>query len=492
MRVAIFLRVSSDEQAGSDRVSLDAQERQCRESCERRGWEVSHVYRADESAFTDNLSKRPMMQQAITAAESHEFDVLMVHEGSRFARNTALAGQLRKRLATVNVRLSDVNDFIDAKGADGEFMATVTDGMHQWYSAKIGEHIRKARKELWMEGYHSGDVPFGYRRPVSVAKTVLQVVPEEAEAIRELFADRARGWSIEALTDRLNLSGLTPHSKLGRTRFTQSSICSLIENPFYHGMVAYHGELRPGNHRPILSRQEWLAAQPKSRPGYGDNPSRGTKALLTGIALCSVCDGKLWLGGNVRSTYSYMERSHARGGDCPNARTSWSTREPDALVERTLQSLTFDGEWMAYLNQWVKKPATSRPQRNKVREERDRLIDLYVSGAITRDEFEARVGVLDQKLGELPPDKPLVLTAVKQLRSVGELWERLPADRKSHYAKSFLQGVTMDTRNRDVVSLRPREDFAPLFDLRRRFVIVDSPPGGMGDGFTIADLGISA
>ncbi len=61
MRAVAYLRVSSSGQV--DGYSLDAQERNFREACKSRGWEVAGIYREEgRSAHSDSLAKRPSLR----------------------------------------------------------------------------------------------------------------------------------------------------------------------------------------------------------------------------------------------------------------------------------------------------------------------------------------------------------------------------------------------------------------------------------------------
>ena len=67
MRAVAYLRVSSISQV--DRYSLDAQERMFHEACKNRGWQPGQVYREEgRSAYTDSISKRPVLRQLLKDA----------------------------------------------------------------------------------------------------------------------------------------------------------------------------------------------------------------------------------------------------------------------------------------------------------------------------------------------------------------------------------------------------------------------------------------
>ena len=72
MKVAIYIRVSTEEQA-REGYSLAAQERSLREKCSREGWEVYDVY-ADRGISGKDITHRPAMTTMLDDASRHEFD----------------------------------------------------------------------------------------------------------------------------------------------------------------------------------------------------------------------------------------------------------------------------------------------------------------------------------------------------------------------------------------------------------------------------------
>ena len=87
MKVAIYIRVSTEEQA-REGYSLAAQERSLREKCSREGWEVYDVY-ADRGISGKDITHRPAMTTMLDDASRHEFDLILVWALSRFTRSVA-------------------------------------------------------------------------------------------------------------------------------------------------------------------------------------------------------------------------------------------------------------------------------------------------------------------------------------------------------------------------------------------------------------------
>src|SRR3954465_8841571 len=109
------------------------------------------------------------------------------------------------------------------------------------------------RKGIWV----GGPVPLGYR---CIDKKIV-VVPEEAEAVRTIFARYLALGSMGSLIEdldrrgiRTKANGLTDGRQRGGIRFGVGPLAYLLNNRFYIGEVVYRGETHFGVHEPILDR----------------------------------------------------------------------------------------------------------------------------------------------------------------------------------------------------------------------------------------------
>ena len=152
----------------------------------------------------------------------------------------------------------------------------------------IGERVRdkiaaSKRKGIWV----GGPLPLGYR---CVDKKVV-LVPEEADAVRTIFARYLALGSIGALIDdldrrgiRTKANGLADGCQRGGIRFGVGALAYLLKNRFYIGEVVYRGEVHRGEHEPILERDLFEAVQAKLAASTMARQLRlkGSPAILTG------------------------------------------------------------------------------------------------------------------------------------------------------------------------------------------------------------------
>ncbi len=482
----MLARVSDSAQAAGDRMSLPAQLRQMRERCEREGWAVVKEFVEEGvSGYTRELSRRPGLLAAVDAAERGEFDVLLVHDSSRFARQVGLHFDVKARLERAGVMLL-VADQPWAKGTADSFMVdVVTAGVNEYWSRKISEHIKKAKRERYDRGLHVGDVPFGYRRGASTA-VPLEVVTEEAEAVRQAFVDRAGGIGPTEIARRWNAAGFRPHSKQGLSVFTSSSVSSVLENDFYCGFVRHLGERRVGAHEAVIEGELWAEVQARERVQGRGRLSRSPRAL-SGVARCSECDGPLWLawsGPSGQKYAYYREAARLRQREaCPNGGRGWRADEAERLVGEAVTAMALDDAWLSAVEREARRaPAQDvhAAERAELARRRKRAMGLYIEGQLTEEEWRGMREALERRLREMPAPLPggVVFTGAR-LRSFGELWEGMTQGERREVCGTLFKKVAMDVMGREIW-LEPWEEFEALFRERRRWLLVNRPRQGTG------------
>src|SRR5690606_39816842 len=84
MRVAIYIRVSTDDQA-REGFSIPAQRDRLTSYAESQDWEIYDYYIDDGYSAKD--TKRPAFQRRMRDAQDRNIDVILVHKLDRFTRN---------------------------------------------------------------------------------------------------------------------------------------------------------------------------------------------------------------------------------------------------------------------------------------------------------------------------------------------------------------------------------------------------------------------
>ena len=476
MRAALLLRVSDERQAGKRNYSVDAQRRILRERCEREGWTVVAEYVGDgESAFTRHASKRKTIQDLVRDADAGRFDVLLVHDLSRFARDEELGHTIFNLLDEHGIKLINASSDVDYSTPEGHMMLSIDLGLGAYWSRKMSFHIKKAKREKFEMGLHVGDVPFGYANGAT-NKDPLVPVPQEAAAILEAFRDYVGGVGYTEIARLWNEMGLKPHSKHKNCLFTASAVQSVIENEFYAGYIRHRGERRRGIHEPVVSEELWRAAQARVRR----QPTKAREPwLLAGIAVCAVCGGPIWQckSGIGNNHHYYREPSGVRERGCAIAGSLWDRQLAESEVNGVVTAMAVEPAWMAEIEREARRipVAEGHSRRKGLEAKKQRYTNAYLADMMPEAQWRAHLAAIETELHQLkdqPPDA--ILVAGERLVSIGQVWDGMTTEEKREACRALFRSVQMNPREKRLW-LDPWPEFTEVFEYRRRLCMHGTP-----------------
>ena len=265
-RCAIYTRKSTEHNLDLAFNSLDAQ----REACEayvksqaHEGW-TRIKDRFDDGGLSGASLDRPALQSLLDLVRARQVDVIVVYKVDRLTRSLADFAKLVELFDAYDVSFVSVTQSFNTTSSMGRLTLNVLLSFAQFEREVIGERVRdkiaaSKRKGIWV----GGPVPLGYR---SVDKK-LEIVPEDAQIVRKIFADYLSLGSIAELARSLEQEGVRPKrrktasSKVPAARFGVGALFHLLKNRIYVGEIAYRGEIFKGEHEAILARDVFDAVQ---------------------------------------------------------------------------------------------------------------------------------------------------------------------------------------------------------------------------------------
>lgn len=160
MKAALYARVSTIEQV--EGYSIDAQKRAFKLLRQGRQWDpVAEYIDEGKSARTDKLSKRPAFRQSLADAQSHVYDVLVVHKLDRFSRNQKVLYESLDILVNAGVGFASVTEQLDFTTPAGRAQLGMLGVFAQWYSDNLSQETKKGKNERKAQGFYNGILPFG-------------------------------------------------------------------------------------------------------------------------------------------------------------------------------------------------------------------------------------------------------------------------------------------------------------------------------------------
>jgi hypothetical protein len=336
------------------------------------------------------------------------------------------------------------------------------------YLREMAAKIRRGLRGQLERGFATGSITYGYRTvpvpdpsgktdvngyPVLVGKRV-EIIPQEARVVRQIFELFASGLGATSIVDRLNRDGVP--GPRGAT-WKRGALKWILDNERYTGKLIWgrvRFERRPGTRQKIarpVPREQWHTqdrpdlriidpalwdrvqarrhevrnALPPASPGTprlmrGRNAALYSKNLFSGFMRCAACGGAITAvnSGNGSPRYG-CSRSHRNGlTACPN-RLTIRAKVADPLLLTGLRAELVNPATIRYvidtltaaLNQVIderpQRETETRAAREQAVQRLQRLVDAIEQGvspvtlAAAIAEREAEIARLDAQLTPL-------------------------------------------------------------------------------------------
>lgn len=261
----MYLRVSTPEQA--ERHSLGGQEDEGRGYCRRLGYRVTRIFR--DAGKSARGTDRETIYLLLWLARRRAFDVLVVWDLDRLARNAWFAGFVAAELAEYGVRIESVTMGPMVEGPEATLLRNVKHAFDQYRSDHQAVGISMGKKRAAREGMWPTGAPYGYERAQDGR---LAIFPEEAERVREAYRLCIAGTNSRDLGRLLGLSWSHASTLLRRTTYKGDAVFAGIAVPcpaivdadtWARAQAALRARFRVGTGAVAFSRREPWAQPPR-------------------------------------------------------------------------------------------------------------------------------------------------------------------------------------------------------------------------------------
>ena len=314
VRAIIYCRVSSDpRQRGK---SVTEQESDCRAVASTHGWDVGEVLvDNDRGASRYSRGQRPAYERLAHILAPG--DVLVTWEASRAQRDLSAYLQLRELCASRGVLWCYSGKIHDLNAGDDRFVTGLDALLAEKEVEQTRDRVLRAVRANAAAGKPHGKLPYGYmivRDPVTGESVDRVPDPDTAPIVREIVKRVLDGDSLYALCKELNERGVPgPRPKRDGSVAPWISVTmrKIIDSPTYAGLRVHKGEVvGKATWEPLISLDEHerilaLLADPTRLTQRGSEP----RWLLSGIATCGVCGGRMNRQRN-RNYDTYICREH--------------------------------------------------------------------------------------------------------------------------------------------------------------------------------------
>ncbi len=451
MNIAAYCRVSTDKEDQLN--SLETQKEFFLEYTKRTGDNLIKLY-ADEGISGTKIKNRKEFQRMLADAEKGLFDMVVVKDISRFARNTVDLLQSVRKLKALGIETQFLTANMTSMG-NSEFVLTIFGALAQEESANTSKRI-KFGKKMNAEKGRVPNIVYGYDKTIGDYFN-LSINEEEAKVIRQMYEwYTEEGFGGAKIANMLNERGVK--TKRGNN-WSQNSICRILTNEIYTGKIINGKEEIADfltGQRKEKDESEWLVTvRPELRiiddetfdkaqdilKGRHDSfklthERQSNKYLFSTLIKCKDC------GWSFRRTVRQYKNTYVRwvcsghngrGADsCPNAVTVDEEELIQVLQEYFQDVLSKKKKVIDHVIREFQRVYKAKDENieyenelnaelNKLRKAREKYMDMYTDDLISREELNEKIGGMRKEIDRLENELKMVsyhLTKGEQLEAI--------------------------------------------------------------------------
>lgn len=304
MRVGLYIRVSTDEQA--EGFSIEAQKRVLNGWAAIKGAE-SVVEYVDDGYSAKNLN-RPAMQRLIQDCEAERIDVVIVWRLDRLTRDLRDMLMLMDDVFNAHgIEFVSSTESVDTSSPTGRLFLNILGSFAQNEREVNSARVKMVLKELSKTCKHlGGRPPYGYG---VTSEGLYEIIPQEAEAVRLIYSMKASGESYSRIVAALDAAG---HKTRGGSPWSKTALYEILRNEKYTGTYIYgravpaqrngkrnnhasrpENEITriPGGIPAIITFEQWKKVREMSKEGKALGGKNHAKKvyILSGLVRCGVC-----------------------------------------------------------------------------------------------------------------------------------------------------------------------------------------------------------
>jgi len=273
VRVALYLRVSTEEQA-KEGYSLGAQRLTLEDYCEIHDLQIVKVYTDD--GYSGTNTRRPAYREMLSEIDS--WDSILVLKMDRIHRNTRNFIEMMDFLKKKGKSFISKQEKLDTDTAMGNFFMTLMQGIAQLESEQIGERTRDGMRQKAESLSESDDEkrtmgftpPFGYR----IVDGKLDDDFDEQYVVDLIFQLYANDESMDSICYSLNRQGLL--TRKGNP-WNKYNLRNILHNPVYAGYMRWDGLLIKHDATPVVTPEQFNGIQEKMAKKVRDPSKRNVE-----------------------------------------------------------------------------------------------------------------------------------------------------------------------------------------------------------------------
>ncbi len=428
MKAVAYCRVSTNKDEQLD--SLESQQNFFAEYAARNAYELVNIY-ADEGKSGTKIKNRTQLLKLLADAGLGKFEIVLIKDISRLARNTVDFLTSIRKLKALNIRVIFVN-YDQTSSDSSEFMLTMLSAIAQEESANTSKRVRFGKKQ----NAEHGRVPnliYGYDK-IPGDYFHLNINQEEAAVVSriyDLYTNKNLGTN--RIASILNQEGIRTKRNCS---WTQNAVNRILSNEIYVGKVIngkqeiedfLTGKRKSRNESQwmiitnpdlrIISDAAFIKAKQirNNRMNIFPKDTGSNRYLLSQLVKCKCCGSTFRrLVRTYKNTYvTWVCNGRNSNGTnfCSNTTSIDEIKLLDSIKSYFITILKNNPETCRnFLKEYNKK--LKRKERfsdkekenaariNKLNREKQKYMEMYANDILTMEELKNKINSIYEKIKE--------------------------------------------------------------------------------------------
>lgn len=438
-RVALYIRVSTDEQALHG-LSLEAQQSALEKYAHEHSYKIVGTYIDSGKTARKSLARRAELNRLLSDVESGNIDLIIFTKLDRWFRNIKDYYKVQDILERNGVNWKTIFENYDTSTANGRLHINIMLSIAQDEADRTSERIKAVFESKLERGEAtSPNLPIGYKLVNSKIEIDEEKAPIAIDLFEYYYTYQSQRGAGKAMIDMHDVH-LHPYT-----------VKRMLTNPIYKGEYRGYKNFC----EPLVSAEKFDEIQQIIKKRNIKITPSGYDFIFSGLVTCACC-GNHMSGNAQRRTFAdgskrwyvcYRCNQHFSNGACVHNRCAGERKIEDFLLKNIVPEIN-----QYILDFEVSQKSRKKPKINKaeIRRKLERLKDLYINDLIDMDTYKKDYEELNNKLLTVETVEPKQdLTPLKEFLKSDflDIYETLDNPSKRILWRGIIKEIQIDADN---------------------------------------------
>ena len=483
MKYILYCRKSSEDK-GKQILSLESQVTEMKKLAVNLGLEIIQTYTESKSAKKPD--NRPLFSEMVKQIQKNKDGDLgiLCWKIDRLSRNPIDSATIQWLLQQGNIKIIQTIDR-QYLPSDNVVLFSVESGMANQYILDLSKNVKRGILTKLEKGGWPNLAPLGY---LNDGKGGIVIDKARIKYIKQIFTLYKEGnKSVRDIADILFKQGF--RSRAGN-KYHKSKVHKILNDSFYCGIMTKNGKQYLGNHEPTIPKKLFDSVQEVLNKKAN---TKKQKLYFTyrGVLKCDTC-GCVLTATKKKGKHTYYYCTNGKG-KCDEHKVYLKEDDvkkeltnvfDNVIINKKLIEMCYQaekvklGENDSYLTQASQTIETALA---KAQDRKNKLLDLYLDGNLTKEVYDQKVIVLDNEIIQLKKDldelkhkksnnNEITLERVKDIFLFPIKAKKEFADRKNGKQEIIIKTLLWNAqiRNKKIAHLSFKEPFLRLSKIENK------------------------